>query len=111
MSTEIWRADRVCVRIEREEYKRLKATFLELACRRSAATLAAEFRRIRFVPYAPVRQQFLQVWRAVNRVRKVAGYAPVPVECVRWKRPILKPFDDANAVESTEGWVYHVKFA
>lgn len=91
-----FRDGHVCVRIEREEYKRLKARFLELACRRSAATLGAEFRRIRFVPYAPVRQQLLQVWRAANRARKVVGYASVPVECVRWKRPIVKPFGEGE---------------
>jgi hypothetical protein len=92
------RNGRACVRIELEEYKLLKAWFLELACRRSVATLGAEFRRIRFVPYAPVRKQLLQIWRAVNRARKVAGYAPVPVECVRWKRPILKPFGEVVGV-------------
>jgi len=91
-----FRNGRACVRIERGEYKRLKAMLLELACRRSAPTLEAEFRRIRFVPYAPVRQQLLQVWRAVNRARKVAGYAHVPVECVPWKRPIVRPFEEGE---------------
>lgn len=88
------RSGRVCVRIQQEEYKRLKAHFLDLACRRSVATLASEFRGIRFVPYAPVRQQLLQIWRSMNRSRKVAGYAPVPVECVPWRRPIVKPFEE-----------------
>jgi hypothetical protein len=91
-----FRNGRACVRIESGAYKRLKAHFLDLACRRSVEMLGAEFRRIGFVPYAPVRQQLLQVWRAVNRARKVAGYAPVPVECVPWKRPIVKPFEERN---------------
>jgi len=51
----------VCVRIEQNEYARFKAGFLEMACRRTTETLAAEFGGIRFVPYAPVRQQLLQV--------------------------------------------------
>ena len=88
------RNGRACVRIAHEEYKRLKARFLELACWRSAETLGAEFRRIRLVPYAPVRKQLLQIWRAVNRARNVAGYDRVPVEFVRWKRSIVKPFEE-----------------
>ncbi len=88
-----FRNGHVCVRIEREEYKRLRAALVELACRRSASTLVAEFRRIRFVPYAPVRQQVLQIWRAVNRARKAAAYERVPIEAVPWKRRIVKPFE------------------
>lgn len=88
------RNGRVCVRIERNEYKRLKAWLVDLACRRSAEKLEAEFLGIPYVAYAPVRQQVLQVWRAVNRARKEAGYERLPVECVRWKRRIVKPFGE-----------------
>jgi hypothetical protein len=87
------RNGRVCVRIEQGAYKRLKAYFLGQACRRSATTLGREFRGIRYVPYSPVRQQLLQVWRAVNRARKIAGYERVPIGAVPWKRRIGKPFE------------------
>jgi hypothetical protein len=81
-----------CVRIEQREYQQLKAVFLELACRRSAERFAAEFRSIRFVPYAPVRVQLLSTWRVVNRARRSGGLEPVPVEAVPWKRRIVRPF-------------------
>ena len=81
-----------CVRIERTEYLQLKAWFLDLGSRRSVEALAAEFRTVRFVPYRPVRQQLLAIWRAVNRMRGTAGYELVPIECVPWKRRIVKPF-------------------
>ena len=81
-----------CIRIERAEYLQLKAWFLDLACRRSADALAAEFRAVRFVPYRPVRQQLLAIWRAVKESRKQAGYEPVSIECVPWRRTVVKPF-------------------
>ncbi|MBX3394305.1 MAG: hypothetical protein KF841_02955 [Phycisphaerae bacterium] len=83
---------RVCVRIAVDEYARLKAHFLELACRRSEITLAVEFARIRMQPYAPIRAQVLTIWRAVNRTRRAAGYDAVPIEAVPWKRSIVRPF-------------------
>lgn len=86
------RNGRVCVRIKRRECERLKAWFLESACRRSAATLAAEFGALRFEVYKPVRQQLLGIWRAVNRKRRSAGYEPVPVHSVPWRRTIVQPF-------------------
>jgi len=81
-----------CVRIERAEYLQLKAWFSELACRRSAEALAAEFRTIPFVPYAPVRQQLLAVWRAMNRARRCGGFDQIAIESVPWKRRIVKPY-------------------
>ena len=96
------RSGHSCVRIERAEYLQLKAWFLDLACRRSVDAMAAEFRAVRFVPYRPVRQQLLAIWRGVNRERRLAGYEPLPIECVPWKRPIVKPFGvvDERQVET-----------
>lgn len=81
-----------CVRIERREYEQLKAWFLELACRRSVDALAAGFREIRFQCYAPVRVQLLRVWRSVNHTRRAAGTQPLLIDCVPWRRKIVKPF-------------------
>ena len=36
------------------------------------------FYRLPFEPYAPVRRQMLNLLRAVNRVRRQAGFKPVP---------------------------------
>lgn len=87
-----FRSGHSCVRIEQREYQQLKAWFLDLACRRSAERLAAEFRAIRFVPYRPVRQQLLAIWRAVNRNRRLAGYEPLQIDCVPWRRRPLQVF-------------------
>lgn len=81
------------VRIEREEFKRLKAYFLEVAVHRRAESIAAELARLPFEPYAPVRRQLLELLRLVNRARREAGYEPVPVECLRLKRRIVRPFE------------------
>ena len=82
----------VHIRIDKPDYKALKAHFLELATRRRADTLVDAFWRIPFEPYAPVRRQLFNIWRAVNRARKEAGYEKLPIECVPMKRKIVKPF-------------------
>jgi len=82
----------VSVRIHPAEYLKLKAYFLDLATHRSAEKVSAEFQRIPFEPYAPVRRQFLNILRAVNRERKKAGFEPVLVEALRLRRRILRPF-------------------
>jgi hypothetical protein len=87
-----YREGRVQVRIEREEYGQLKDHFVKIALRRSAEALADEFESLPYVPYAPVRGQLLCIWRAVNRVRKVAGLELVPRSSVPAERPILRPF-------------------
>lgn len=83
----------VSVRIHPTEYLRLKAYFLELATRRSTEKLTTEFQRIPFEPYAPVRRQLLNLLRAVNRVRKNAGYAQVQTSALRLRRRPLKVFE------------------
>lgn len=81
------------VRIDQEEYKRLKAYFLDLALRWSAERLGSELGRLPFEPYAPVRRQLLAVLRAVNRERKKAGFQLVPNSCFRFIRRICRPFE------------------
>jgi hypothetical protein len=81
------------VRIEQEEYKRLKAYFLDLALRWSVERLEAEFSRLPFEPYAPVRRQLLAVLRSVNRERKRGGLPLVPNTCFRFIRRIYRPFE------------------
>jgi hypothetical protein len=87
------------VRIEQEEYKRLKAYFLELALHRSAERLGRELARLPFEPYAPVRVQLLAVLRSINRERKRAGFEAVPRSCFRFVRRVCRPFEPAGPDE------------
>jgi len=81
------------VRIEQEEYKRLKAYFLDVSLRWSVERLGCELGRLPFEPYAPVRRQLLAVLRAVNRQRKRGGHEPVADSCFRFLRRICRPFE------------------
>ena len=89
-----YRNGHASVRIAQESYKRLRAYLTDLATRRPAEHMAEEFRMIHHEPYAPVRRQLLNLLRAVNRVRKEAGFEPVPTSCLRLRRRIYKPFED-----------------
>lgn len=80
------RKRRGSVRIAQEEYRSLKAQFLEWATRREVEWLVAEFWRLRYYPFAPVRQQLLNLLRAVNRARKERGFEPVPVTALKLKK-------------------------
>lgn len=80
------------VRIEMNEYRRLRAHFLDIAVRRNRANLESEFLSVKFQPYAPVRRQLINIWRAVNRTRKEAGYELLGIECIRMRRLIVSPF-------------------
>lgn len=82
----------VSVRIAPDEYLELKSYLVGLAVHRSVENLIAEFRRIPFEPYAPVRRQLLNILRAVNRARHAAGFEPVPVSALRLRRRIVRPF-------------------
>ncbi len=88
------------VRIDREPYLELKAALVDMATWGSSAEVFAAFRRVEFEPYAPVRRQLLTIWRAVNATREAAGLEPVPVECIRMRRRIVRPFGDDLASEA-----------
>ena len=68
------------VRIELEELKREKAYFSELATHRRVESVMAALAHIPYERYAPVRGQLLEILREVNRVRKQAGFEPVPFD-------------------------------
>lgn len=90
------RGGRTHVRIDETAYALLKSRLTGLATKRSADALAASFARVSFEPYAPVRRQLLNIWRAVNRRRKVAAMEPVPVSCIRMRRRIVSPFEEVD---------------
>jgi hypothetical protein len=87
------RRGHACVRIEREEYLRIKAYFLEIACRRPESQIAAELKALPFEPYAAVLAQYLEIVDAINDVRAQAGMEKIPRFSVRWKRGIYRPFE------------------
>ena len=86
------RAGRVSVRVERDEYRNLRAYFRGLATRGPAAALAEELAALPYEPYAPVRRQLLGLLGLVNRARKEAGLDQVPLSCLRLRRRIVSPF-------------------
>lgn len=85
------------VRIHTDEYRLLKAHLLNIACHRSVENLIGEFRRIRYEPYAPVRRQLLNLLRIVNRLRDSAGFEPVPVSALRFRRRVVRPFEESDS--------------
>jgi hypothetical protein len=88
------------VRIHVEEYRRVKAYLLGLSVHRSAEKIAGEFHRLPYVPYARVRRQLLNLLRAVNRERKVAGFTLVPVSALKLRRVPVKVFtEDAGTLD------------
>ena len=90
------------VRIEQETYKMVKAHLVDLAVRRTASSLEAEFRGLPFEPYRPVVRQVLNILRAVNRARKAAGYQPVPAASLRMFREIYRPFAPVSPMRAAE---------
>jgi hypothetical protein len=89
-----YRGSRVWVRIERKRLKELRSYFLEVATKRRASELEAEFRGLPFEPYRPVRYQLFRLLEEVNALRKRAGgLAPVPESAVRFKRRVVEVFE------------------
>ena len=82
----------VSVRIHPNRYRELKAYLLEMSTRWSRARLERELGELSFVPYAPIRRQYLAIWRAVNRERKTAGMPRVSRDCLRLSREVVRPF-------------------
>ena len=89
------------VRIDREQYLRIKSYFTEVAQRRSAERLGAELAALPFEPYAPIRSQYCVILRLVNRLRRQAGLSPVSDSSLRLKRRIYRPFEPVE--EAGEG--------
>lgn len=91
---------RARVLIAREKFLELRAYFVDIAVHRSAEKLAGEFFNLPFEPYAPIRKQILNLLRLVNERRSEAGYEKLMPTCIRYRRRIVKPFDDDTTDES-----------
>jgi hypothetical protein len=83
---------RVRVQIEAELYKGLRAYFEDIALHRSHRQLAVELADLPFEPYAPVRQQLLNLVRHIDQKRKTAHVEPVGFSALRYRRRIVRPF-------------------
>ena len=81
-----------CVRIDNATYRELKAFFLARATHRSVENLSADFARVPFARYAPIRRQLLTIHRTVNKARQSAGYEPIPASSLVLRRTIVSPF-------------------
>ena len=84
------------VAMERKQYLELRACFTEQALRLPANELALAFYRLPIAPYAPIRRQLLTIHREVNRIRKIAGKRPVPIEALPLRRRPVKPFEPSE---------------
>ena len=90
-----------CVRIDPQTYKQLKAFFLDRACHRSIENLAADFARIPYARFAPVRRQLLNIHRAVNDARRRMGFEPLPTTALNLRRRVVHPFDDHQNLQES----------
>jgi hypothetical protein len=84
---------RVRVLIGRERFRELQSLMLDLATHRTVERLRWQFWNLPFEPYAPVRKQLLRLLRQMNAKRKAMGYERIPVEVLRLRRRIVKPFE------------------
>lgn len=84
---------RVRVQIDRLYFRELRAYFSAAARCLSTEQLIQEFKTIGFEPYAPVRQQLLNLLRIVNWERKLRGLGPLDPNVIRYRRRIVRPFE------------------
>lgn len=80
------------VRIEQDEHADMKAHLIEIGVRSRTQAVEREFAESPYLPFAPVRRQLLEAWRAVNRARRTAGLAPVSIRTVVLRRRIVRVF-------------------
>ena len=80
------------VKMSAEAFGELQAHLMNICTHWSADLIAAEFGRIRFIPFARIRRQFLRLLGEVNTARQAAGFSAVPVTCLKLRRTIYRPF-------------------
>lgn len=80
------------VRIEQQEYLRLKSQAQEMAMHHTVDTLASWLNEIRFERYAPIRRQLLNITRVVNRVREERRLSRLQLAALKLHRQSLMVF-------------------
>ncbi len=92
---------RVRVQICRTAFRELKAEFHGLATKRSPGWLAAKIYNVPYEPYAPVKQQMLEIRCMVNVRRKNAGIKTMlDTKVIRTHRVPVCPFKPLEEQES-----------
>lgn len=89
---------KVFVRLDKETYRSVRAYLLQLATRpsyRDTDRLIAEFQRLPFQGYGPIRAQMAAIIKAVNRCRRRAGYGQLPTDIVPKMRPVREVFEES----------------
>jgi len=76
--------------------------------------LAADFARVPYARYAPLRRQLLTILRTVNDARARTGYELVPYSALKLHRHVVRPFEPENCTGGVpavpiarEPWVRH----
>lgn len=80
------------VRIEKEQYLRMRDYYVDIATKREASALVEELGSLRFEPYARVARQYLAILGRVNDKRRAAGLVELPATCLRLHRKSIQPF-------------------
>lgn len=86
---------KVFVRLDKATYRSVRAHLLDLAKRpsyRDTTKLIAEVESLPFQGYAPIRGQVLAIIKAINHVRRHAGYGQLPTDIVPRMRPVRRVF-------------------
>ena len=84
------------VRLTASAYTELKVYFDSIAVHRSVENLTAEFAKIEFARYAPIRRQLLNVLRRVNERRQRQTYQLLPYSVLNLRRLPVKVYVDSH---------------
>jgi hypothetical protein len=87
---------RVRIQISKARYRELKAELLLHARNRSEEWYRMRFYHVGFEPYAPIRQQLLELLRLVNKARGTHGLKKIAPDCIRYHRKPVKVFEQVE---------------
>jgi hypothetical protein len=80
------------VRIDALEFRHVKGELLARSLNGSVEELTARIWALGYAPYAPVRDQYRILVRAVNKKRRLAALEDVPKDAIPRKRRVVAPF-------------------
>lgn len=92
------------VRLSQARYLEFAARLTTACVRAPASTLSAEIGAFRPLTYAPVRRQLLQLFRLVNRHRRIAGFSPILIDTpLPFRRSVRTRLSSTDADLSAAG--------
>jgi len=80
------------VRIDALEFRHLKGQLLSRALKSSGGALAESILGLGFAAYAPVRGQYRELFRAINKRRRLASLESLPKHALPQRREVVSPF-------------------